>query len=104
MLQIYQRNNTFDPIFIKFHTELLAGIIGKTVLGFVGISLFLLTITGLLLWNGWQKLALGFKIRFGSKWRLLNYDIHKVIGILSFIFVANFAITGAILALDKPSG
>ncbi|MBF2057589.1 MAG: PepSY domain-containing protein [Cyanobacterium sp. T60_A2020_053] len=102
ILHIYQRNHTFDPILIKIHTELLTGITGKILLGLVGISLFLLTITGLWLWNGWQKLAMGFKIRFGSKWRLLNYDLHKVIGILSLVFVANFAVTGAILALDKP--
>lgn len=102
ILHIYQRNNTFDPFLSKFHQELLTGISGKVILGLLGISLLLLTITGLLLWSGWQKLALGFKIRFGSKWRLLNYDLHKVIGILSLVFVANFAVTGAILALDEP--
>jgi ABC-type polar amino acid transport system ATPase subunit len=102
ILQTYQRNNTFDPISSKLHTELLSGNIGKIILGLSGISLFILTITGLYLWKGWQKLNLGFKIRWSAKTRILNYDLHQVMGIFSLVLVGNIAITGSVLALDKP--
>jgi len=102
ILGYYRRNNTFDPILSKIHTELLGGNIGKIILGLSGIGLFILALTGLYLWKGWKKLTLGFKIRWSSKPRFLNYDLHQVIGVFSLILVINIAITGAVLALDKP--
>ncbi|MGY6529398.1 MAG: PepSY-associated TM helix domain-containing protein [Cyanobacterium sp.] len=102
LLKEYQRNKTFDPILSKLHTELLSGNIGKIILGLSGISLFILGITGLYLWKGWKKLKLGFKVRWKSKPRILNYDLHQFIGIFSFLLVINMAFTGSVLALDKP--
>lgn len=102
LLQEHQRNNTFDPIFSKLHTELLSGNIGKIILGLSGIGLLILAITGLYLWKGWKKLKLGFKVRWKSKPRILNYDLHQVIGIFSLVLVVNIAFTGSVLALDKP--
>jgi uncharacterized iron-regulated membrane protein len=102
LLKEYQRNHTFDPILSKLHTELLSGNIGKIILGLSGIGLFILGITGLYLWKGWKKFKLGFKVRWKSKPRILNYDLHQVIGIFSLILVANIALTGSVLALDKP--
>ncbi len=102
ILKIYQRNNSFDPIISKIHTELLTGNLGKILLGLSSIGLLILAVTGLYLWKGWKKLTLGFKIRWSSKPRFLNYDLHQVTGIFSLILVANIALTGAVLALDKP--
>lgn len=52
ILKIYQRNNSFDPIISKIHTELLMGNLGKILLGLSGIGLLILAITGLYLWKG----------------------------------------------------
>ncbi|AFZ48783.1 Propeptide PepSY amd peptidase M4 [Cyanobacterium stanieri PCC 7202] len=102
VLSIYPRNNTYDPFLHKIHTELLGGNIGKILLGLSGISLFILAMTGLYLWKGWKKINLGFKVRWSSKPKIINYDLHQVIGIFSFLLAINMAITGSILALDQP--
>lgn len=102
LLNIYQRNNTYDPFLSKIHTELLGGNIGKIILSLSGICLFILSITGLYLWKGWKKMNVGFKVRWLSKPKIINYDLHQLIGICSFLLVANTAVTGSMLALDQP--
>jgi uncharacterized iron-regulated membrane protein len=102
ILKIYSTDNYLKELLSKIHTELLAGNIGKILLGLSSIGLLILTVTGLYLWKGWKKITLGFNVRWSSKLRFLNYDLHQVTGIFSLILVANIALTGAVLALDKP--
>ncbi|MBE9222788.1 PepSY domain-containing protein [Cyanobacterium stanieri LEGE 03274] len=102
VLNIYGRNNTYDPFLHRLHTELLGGNIGKFILGLLGICLLILSLTGIFLWKGWKRFRMGFKVRWLSKPQVINYDLHQFIGIFSFILVANMAITGSILAFEQP--
>jgi uncharacterized iron-regulated membrane protein len=86
----------------QLHTRLLAGPIGRWLVGFCGIALLVLSLSGLPLWNGWKKLTAGFKIRWQAKGRLLNYDLHKVGGVVAAIALVLFSATGSLLAFDKP--
>ncbi|MBD1938348.1 PepSY-associated TM helix domain-containing protein [Microcoleus sp. FACHB-68] len=89
-----QWGRTLTTFIYDLHYKLLAGEIGMKVVGTSGILLLLLSITGIILWPGWKKLISGFKIRWNSPSRLINYDLHKVGGILSAIFLIIIAFTG----------
>lgn len=88
---------TLGGFLIQLHVNLLAGDLGEKVVGISGLLLLLLSITGMILWPGWKRLAPGIKIRWKAPSRLVSYDIHKVVGILSLLFLALLAFTGAAL-------
>jgi uncharacterized iron-regulated membrane protein len=66
--------------------------------------LLVLSVTELILWPGWGRLVTGLKIRWRSPWRIVNYDLHKVGGILAIVFLVLIASTGVAMSywdLDK---
>jgi uncharacterized iron-regulated membrane protein len=96
-----QWGQTLMTFIYDIHMTLLAGEIGEMVVGFCGILLLILGVTGLILWPGWKKLTPGFKIRWNSPARLLNYDIHKVGGIFSAVFLVAIAFSGAAIIFHE---
>lgn len=93
----------------KLHDHLLIGKVGNLELGkiIVGAAAFLflvINLTGVVLWDGWRKLNQGFQIKWQAKPLRLNYDIHKVVGIVSVLFLTLTALTGFLwnFKLDKP--
>jgi uncharacterized iron-regulated membrane protein len=65
------------------------------ILGVFGLVLLVLVIGGFYLWwPGIKKMARGFKIRRGNRYKF-NYDLHKVVGFAALPFLAMWAITGA---------
>ena len=87
------------------HTELYLGGRGRLVVGGFGLLLVLQGVTGFFLWWPFtRRLSRGFTIRRGRRWRVLGYDLHKVIGIVSLAFHVPVALTGALLALAAGAG
>jgi uncharacterized iron-regulated membrane protein len=83
------------------HTELYLGGRGRFVVGGLGLLLVLQGVTGFFLWWPFtRRLSRGFTIRRGRRWRVLGYDLHKVIGIVSLAFHLPVALTGTLLALS----
>jgi uncharacterized iron-regulated membrane protein len=76
------------------HINLFAGEIGTIIVGISALLLVILSLTGLLLWPGWYKLINGFKIKFKAHPQRTNFDIHKVTGIITVVFLALIALTG----------
>ncbi|GAA6624142.1 PepSY-associated TM helix domain-containing protein [Scytonema sp. NUACC26] len=87
---------------IEAHVHLFAGDIGMQVVGVCGGILLLLGVTGLILWNGWRSLKHGFKIRWNSPKQLVNYDLHKVGGIVSVVLLSLIAFTGTMMVFWTP--
>ncbi|MBW4468807.1 MAG: PepSY domain-containing protein [Stenomitos rutilans HA7619-LM2] len=81
------------------HHDLFAGKVGQIIVGVVGGLLLLMSITGVLLWTGWRKLAAGFKIRWHAPLPLLSYDLHQVSGIISNLFLTITAVTGVVIVI-----
>jgi uncharacterized iron-regulated membrane protein len=102
LLGIYPRDTPMMKIINRLHTHLLAGKFGGVIVGLCGLLLLILSVTGLMLWNGWKKFTVGFKIRWQAKWRILQYDIHKVAGVLSAAFLVLIAVSGSMMVFDKP--
>lgn len=81
-------------IIYNLHNNLLAGDMGVVIVGIAAFFLFVLSITGIILWPGWRKLIAGFKIKTNAHIKRLNFDIHKVVGIVTAIFLTLTAFTG----------
>jgi uncharacterized iron-regulated membrane protein len=79
---------------LKLHYQLLAGEIGTIVVGIAAFLTIVLSITGLMLWNGWKNLWLGLKIKWQGHPMRVNFDIHKTAGILSVAFLTVLSLTG----------
>lgn len=93
---IGERNwdSTLIGVTFKLHYKLLADRVGEIIVGIVALLLFILCITGLILWPGWRRLISGFKIKRFAHPKRLNFDIHKVAGIVTVVFLALIAFTG----------
>ncbi|MBE0393240.1 PepSY domain-containing protein [Flavobacterium sp. PL002] len=83
---------------LKFHRTLLIPEIGKYVTG-TSTIIFLLVIllSGIYIWYKTYSATLknGFKIKWKSKKKKFNFDLHKVLGISFFIPLLTIAFTGA---------
>jgi uncharacterized iron-regulated membrane protein len=83
----------FDFVF-KLHYQLLAGDIGTYIAGVIAVLIIVLSVTGILLWPGWRRLIAGFKIKWKAHPKRVNFDLHKVTGIITVAFLAIIAFTG----------
>lgn len=80
------------------HFDLFGGELGHVLVGATGIALVLITVTGAWLW--WptiRRFAFGFRIRWRRPFFVVNYDLHRVIGILSLPLVFIVSLTGSML-------
>ncbi|MEX0269200.1 PepSY-associated TM helix domain-containing protein [Leptolyngbyaceae cyanobacterium UHCC 1019] len=85
---------SFYRFLLNLHYRLFAENIGIKIVGIAGLLLFILCISGLVLWTGWRKLINGFKIKWKAHPKRVSFDIHKVAGIVAVIFLTLTAITG----------
>lgn len=81
-------------IIYELHYKLLAGNTGTLIMGIVALLTLLLSVTGIVLWPGWRKLIAGFKIKWDAHIKRTNFDLHKVVGIITAIFLAFIGFTG----------
>jgi len=76
------------------HYSLLAGEVGRFIMGLVALVALILSFTGIILWPGWRKLKAGFTIKWRAHSKRTNYDIHKVLGAIAAVFLAAIGFTG----------
>ncbi|MEH2274132.1 MAG: PepSY-associated TM helix domain-containing protein [Nostoc sp.] len=84
----------FFSVVYELHYSLLAGKTGYAIAGIAALLMCILSITGILLWPGWRKLLNGFKIKLDAHPKRVNFDIHKVAGIVTAIFIVLTGFTG----------
>lgn len=85
----------------ELHMQLLAGDVGMQVVGWSGVIILLLLVTGVIAWwprGSWAK-ALAFKRRAPPIRRL--HDLHKLTGVGSALLLMIVTATGVILALPS---
>jgi uncharacterized iron-regulated membrane protein len=74
--------------------------IGKMVVGISVLIFLVLLITGIILW--WPKRKSdrkrSFTIKWGARWRRVNYDLHNVLGFYAASIAIILAITGLSIA------
>ncbi|WP_236974070.1 PepSY-associated TM helix domain-containing protein [Membranihabitans maritimus] len=70
---------------VPLHRNLLLGKVGEEVVHWVTLISFILLFTGIYLWwprNG-QGMARSLQIKWGSRFKRINYDLHKTLGFYS---------------------
>jgi outer membrane receptor protein involved in Fe transport len=61
-----QRETALFSRVLDLHYALLVGNTGMVIVGIAAFLLVILSITGIVLWSGWQKLISGFKIKWNA--------------------------------------
>ena len=98
-----ERNETLMKKVLHIHEHLTLGQTGHAILLVVGIALILMVLTGL--WHYRNSLLSVFKIGVRNKnTYLANSDLHKLTGVLSFIFLLLMAVTGSFMHWEKVEG
>ena len=84
---------------------LLPPAIGKWIVGVAVIIFVVMMITGIILW--WPKRKTdrkrSFTIKWGSRWRRVNYDLHNVMGFYATSIALILAISGLAIAFEPVS-
>ncbi len=92
----------------RLHYSLLAGEGGEITVGILGIALLFFCLSGAVLWwprNGfksWRHVAQGFKVRFKGSVVVINYDLHKFLGMASLPLLIVIAFTGIEMVWHEP--
>ncbi len=91
-------------VLYDFHANLFGGDTGSFINSIIGLIAVLMVLTGLYLWPGWRRLLIGFSIKWGSdSWRV-NFDIHKITGVLCVTFFVYIVLTGiATVLIAEPN-
>jgi uncharacterized iron-regulated membrane protein len=76
------------------HDQLLAGDTGTLIVGIVALLSLILSLTGIILWPGWRKVVTGLRVKWDGHPQRLNFDLHKVTGIITAIFMMLISFTG----------
>jgi len=88
-------DRTLTTFTLELHRRLLAGETGNQIMGVAALLLFILSITGIILWPGWRRLTSGFKVKWKNAHpKRVNFDIHKVAGMITAVFLALTGVTG----------
>ena len=81
------------------HTRLLAGQTGRTIVGWTGVLLVLLSLSGLVLW--WPGKILWVH-RTGTRRRIV-FELHNMLGGLCWLFLLGFGLTGMVIHWNGPA-
>lgn len=92
----------FFHIVLDGHTGLwIEGEVGQQIVAWSTLIFFILLITGLILWwpKKWNRShrEKSFTIKWTSRFKRLNYDLHNVLGFYSLIVALVIAFTGLIM-------
>jgi uncharacterized iron-regulated membrane protein len=86
----------FFTVFRLHRWLLLPTEIGRPVVGVATIIFVILCITGLVLWwpKRWKQIKSGLRIKFNSKWKRINYDLHNVLGFYALLVLLVMGLSG----------
>lgn len=87
---------------VRFHSQLLAGDIGRVVNGVGGICTTLLCLTGAVIWwpgiKHWRR---SLTVSWRSHFARISWDLHSALGFWCFPFVLLWGISGIYLSLPQ---
>src|SRR5690606_22751880 len=94
------QQNSLANYLRQMHVRLFEHNWGRQLVGIAGIGLFLVSLTGLLIYGNFMKRQKWPQVRKKMNLRIQMADWHKVIGISALAFNMVIAITGAWLGLQ----
>jgi uncharacterized iron-regulated membrane protein len=103
VLKVRDEARDFFRIVLMGHYYLfLPPNIGQPLVAYTTLLFFIIVISGLIIWipKQWRVLKQRLTIKWNAKWRRLNYDLHQVVGIYTFLFSLVFIVTGLMWGLQ----
>jgi uncharacterized iron-regulated membrane protein len=98
----FDQRKSFFHFVEEIHRGLVAGRVGKLIMGINSIIFLFILGTGIVLW--WPAARNMFtqrlKIKWGSSWKRLNHDFHIVLGFYASLFLFIMALTGVGMSFD----
>jgi uncharacterized iron-regulated membrane protein len=95
------RRNWVD-VLADLHATLLIGRKGRMINGGLGGLLFLINVTGMVIWWPGTKLwKRGLTVDLRRGWRRINFDLHKALGFWTLLMVSMWAITAVYFGWPK---
>jgi uncharacterized iron-regulated membrane protein len=98
LVELYSYGDSYFYTVMSLHRWLLAGDIGKLIMGISMLMFLFILITGLILW--WPKTKLILKqrssISWKAGWKRLTRDLHYTLGIYTVLFLFIFAFTSLV--------
>ncbi|MEK6398866.1 MAG: PepSY-associated TM helix domain-containing protein, partial [Terriglobus sp.] len=89
--------------FENLHYYLLSGRTGLMVSGWMAVGLFLLCVSGIVIWwPGITRWTAALVLRRRGSWKRLNWDLHSVIGFWSSLALSSVVFTGVYFAFSVP--
>ena len=89
---------------IDLHRNLLSGKQGRKAVGFAGIILFALSMSGILMWlTGPRNWRSWISVRRNAPSRRFHFELHRATGLWAFSFLAVISFTGIELAFPNTS-
>jgi uncharacterized iron-regulated membrane protein len=89
---------SFVAIVFRLHAQLLAGPIGSIVVGVVGLAMLLVLVTGAVVYGPMMKKFVYGTLRRDKHRRNLLADVHKLLGVSTFGWLALVVATGILLS------
>lgn len=87
------------------HANVLAGPAGRRIVGWFGVGMLVLVLTGpIAWWPGRRRLREGFVVRGGAGGFRWFRDLHRATGIWAFLFLAVIMLTGTFIVFPEPIG
>lgn len=101
--EILQSRHPVLTVAEDLHNELAAGARGLQGNGIGGALLFVMSVTGIVVWwpgrKNWQR---AIKVKWNARFARVNWDLHSAFGFWTLLFVAMWGISGAYFAF--PGG
>jgi uncharacterized iron-regulated membrane protein len=98
----FNKQQSFFHFIEEIHRGLVAGRVGKLIMGINSIIFLFILGTGIVLW--WPAARTMFtqrlQIKWGSSWKRLNHDFHIVLGFYTSLFLFIMALTGVGMSFD----
>jgi uncharacterized iron-regulated membrane protein len=98
----FDQRKSFFHFVEEIHRGLVAGRVGKLVMGINSIIFIFILGTGLVLWWPATRRALSTRLRvkWDASWKRVNYDWHTALGLYSSVFLLVMTLTGMGMAFD----
>ena len=98
LLGEHEPSRTLAGRLFILHFNMFGGDAGHAIVGLAGIVLVVIVVSGVWLWwPPFKRFAFGFRVRWRRPAFVLNYDLHRVAGIVSLPLIFAVALTGACL-------
>lgn len=98
----FDSHDSFFHFIEEIHRGLVAGRVGKLIMGINSLVFLFILGTGFVLW--WPAARQAFtqrlSIKWGSSWKRLTHDFHLVLGFYASLFLFIMALTGVGMSFD----